>query len=612
MTASVGQKVTIQVTADGTAPFTYQWYKNGAAISGATSAAYVINAAASTDAASYTARVTNAIDTALSDAAVLTVIVLNPPTISTHPASQSVTAGSSVTFSVTASGSDVLTYQWTKGGANISGATASSYTISSASTADAGTYAVVVTNTQGTASSTPVTSNSATLTVSSAPAPGVPDGYASLVTGGAAGQSVTVSTAADLRTYAESTGAYVITISGVINLNGSVLVKSNKTIQGANGTSGIVGQLDLSSGSVNNVIIRGLNISNTSGNGITLRNASSVFITHCSVYDCTGSLIEISNGSDYVTVSWSEFYYSNSSITNRKALTVGLAASETKALHVTLHHNWWSDYSAQSMPSGTFGYVHLFNNYFGATNSASALGNTSGTVASDNAQFLVERNNYNQVKDPLYKENLDTAKSAGLIRAIANAFTSCTGKAVDVGTDAVFTPLYSYEMYHQDDVDAVLPTLVGNTGGATSTTPVSFMATVNGPGSAVSPGASFTLTTAPSGFTATSYQWRKNNTDIAGATSSTYSVASMQSGNAGTYTVAIGFTDALSSNSVVVSAPFAVSLGTNTSNDGGSTSSVQPAAASSGGSGGGAPGVGYLAALLVLGLGRLASRRRTV
>lgn len=694
MTVAVGQKVSIEVTAEGSQPFTYQWYKNGTAIANATSSTYVINSVATTDGATYTATVTNSIDTTTSDTAVLTVIAaLTPPTISTHPVSQTVTAGNAATFSVTATGSGTLKYQWTKGGVNITGATSSSYTITSPTTADAGTYAVVVTNTEGTASSTPVTSNSATLTVNAAaspttitsqptaltvtsgqpatfsvtatgtsltyqwrkgstnisgatsasytiatttssdagsysvvvtgaggavtsnsvaltvnPAPvaGAPDGYAGLATGGTTGTAITVTTAADLRTYAESAPAYVITVSGTINLSGSVAVKSNKTIQGANASSTIVGQLDLASG-VNNVIIRGLNITNTTGNGITLRNASNVFITHCSIYDCSGNLIEISNGSDYVTVSWSEFYYSSTSFTNRKALFVGVAGSENKALHVTLHHNWWSDLCDQSMPSGTYGYVHLFSNYFGSTASANALNNTSGTVASDNAQFLVERNNYNRVKDPLYKENVDTTKATGRIRAMANTFASCTGKAVDAGTDSVFTPLYSYEMYHQDDVDAVLTSLVGNTAGVASTTPTSATATVSGPSAAVSPGASFTLNALPSGFTATSYQWRKNNTDISGATSASYNVGAMQSTNAGTYTVMIG----LSSGSYVVSSPLDVILGTDTGNDGGGSSSggAKPAASAAGG-GGGAPGIAYLAALLALGAARLISRRR--
>ena len=84
------------------------------------------------------------------------------PTITTQPASQTVTAGSSVTFSVVASGTAPLSYQWKFNGANISGATSSSFTIASAQSANAGSYTVTVSNSAGS-----VTSAAATLTVNS-------------------------------------------------------------------------------------------------------------------------------------------------------------------------------------------------------------------------------------------------------------------------------------------------------------------------------------------------------------------------------------------------------------------------------------------------------------
>jgi hypothetical protein len=68
--------------------------------------------------------------------------------------------GTSATFSVTATGTG-LTYQWKKGGTNISGATSSSYTINPVVIGDAGDYTVVVSGACG----SPVTSNTAVLTV---------------------------------------------------------------------------------------------------------------------------------------------------------------------------------------------------------------------------------------------------------------------------------------------------------------------------------------------------------------------------------------------------------------------------------------------------------------
>jgi len=89
---------------------------------------------------------------------------LNPLAI-TQPVSQTVTVGQTATFSVTASGTGPLVYQWYKNGVAINGATSSTYTTPSTSLADSGSvYTVTVSNVAGS-----MTSNGATLTVQSIP-----------------------------------------------------------------------------------------------------------------------------------------------------------------------------------------------------------------------------------------------------------------------------------------------------------------------------------------------------------------------------------------------------------------------------------------------------------
>ncbi|MDB6113060.1 MAG: autotransporter-associated beta strand repeat protein [Lacunisphaera sp.] len=80
-----------------------------------------------------------------------------PPSITTGPASQTVTAGDSVSFSVAATAIPAPSYQWRKGGVPIAGATGATYTILSAAATDAGGYDVVVSNALGTATSGPAT-----------------------------------------------------------------------------------------------------------------------------------------------------------------------------------------------------------------------------------------------------------------------------------------------------------------------------------------------------------------------------------------------------------------------------------------------------------------------
>jgi len=89
------------------------------------------------------------------------------PAIGVQPASQTVPVGRSVTFSVSATGSGTLKYQWQRNGTDIAGATNSSYTLTSPALSDNGAkYRVIVSNASGSA-----TSNAATLTVTSNHAP---------------------------------------------------------------------------------------------------------------------------------------------------------------------------------------------------------------------------------------------------------------------------------------------------------------------------------------------------------------------------------------------------------------------------------------------------------
>jgi DNA/RNA endonuclease G (NUC1) len=113
------------------------------------------------------------------------------PAILTQPANTTVVAGSPASFAVATSGTAPLTYQWSKGSTALTGATASIYSIAATSAADAGSYAVTVSNSAGT-----VTSSAASLTVSPAPiAPAIltQPSSATVIAGSATGFSVVVS-----------------------------------------------------------------------------------------------------------------------------------------------------------------------------------------------------------------------------------------------------------------------------------------------------------------------------------------------------------------------------------------------------------------------------------
>jgi Immunoglobulin I-set domain len=162
-TVAAGQPATFSVMAAGTAPLSYQWQKGTTAITVATSASYTTAAATTSDnGTQFSVVVKNSAGNITSNAATLTVNTTPvAPSITRQPSNQTVTAGQSATFSVTAAGTAPLSYQWQMGTTPITGATSASYTTAAATTSDSGTqYRVVVSNSEGNA-----TSNTATLTV---------------------------------------------------------------------------------------------------------------------------------------------------------------------------------------------------------------------------------------------------------------------------------------------------------------------------------------------------------------------------------------------------------------------------------------------------------------
>ncbi|HVS51749.1 MAG TPA: immunoglobulin domain-containing protein [Opitutaceae bacterium] len=142
---------------------TYQWRFNATDIIGANAVTYVIAAATAADAGTYSVVVTNAGGSSVASTT-LTVRPLAAPVITSQPQSAAVQVGQSASFFYTATGSFPRTHQWRKNGSDIAGANDSFYVISAVSTADAGTYSVVISNSKGsiTSAGAPLTVNAAT------------------------------------------------------------------------------------------------------------------------------------------------------------------------------------------------------------------------------------------------------------------------------------------------------------------------------------------------------------------------------------------------------------------------------------------------------------------
>ncbi|MBN2505126.1 MAG: lamin tail domain-containing protein [Verrucomicrobia bacterium] len=147
-----GLSATLQVLADGTAPLSYQWTFNGAALAGEVNPALQFTTLRPDHAGAYAVVVTNALGAVTSRVAILTVReplleILEPP----QP--QTVVAGGTAEFRVLAVGVGTLTYQWRQNGALIPEATNAVLTLDPVQPVHAGFYTVDIANAASNATS---------------------------------------------------------------------------------------------------------------------------------------------------------------------------------------------------------------------------------------------------------------------------------------------------------------------------------------------------------------------------------------------------------------------------------------------------------------------------
>ena len=153
--------------AAGSAPLAYQWRFNGAGLPGATNATLLITNLQPSQAGAYSVWAYNPYGSVLSTSAVLTILM--PAFIASQPLSVRTNAGSNVVFSVSATGTGALSYQWRLRGTNIPGATATSLLLTNVQLDQSGLYTVAVMDAISTTISQP-----AELIVLVKPVPNVP------------------------------------------------------------------------------------------------------------------------------------------------------------------------------------------------------------------------------------------------------------------------------------------------------------------------------------------------------------------------------------------------------------------------------------------------------
>jgi uncharacterized delta-60 repeat protein len=550
-------------------------------------------------------------DASLASPSSATLTILSPPVLLSQPQSQTVVWGGPAVLTVTASGTAPLYYQWSQDGASIAGATNTALSLDPAQFSDAGTYAVMVSNTFGS-----VVSSNAVLTVNS---PQGGDVDFSFNPGSINGTVVSVAAQPDGKALI---GGYFTTVNGVsrngiarLNADGSLDTGFQNGLAGANGpvfwvavqSDGRVlvgGEFTTVNGVSRNNIAR----LNTDGsldpgfqNGLAGANGS-VF---CVAAQSDGRVLV---GGDFTTVngvSRNNIARLNADGSLDNGFQNGLAGANSFVNAVTMQSN------GAVLVGGNFTTVNgVSRNYIARLNADGSLdtGFLNGLAGANNYVYAiaVQSNgavlaggNFTTVngvgRNYIARLNADGSLDPGFLNGLAGPNSYVFSLAVQSGGKVLiggdFTTVngvgrnYIARLNGDGSLDtgfqnglagansdvfsvAAQPddeVLIGGPFTAVNGTPAFYVARLYGdlPGAplillqpqsqTVIAGGSTTLSVTASGIAPLSYQWRFNGTNLSAATASAYTISNAQPSQAGSYSVLVTnvLGGTLSSNAVL-------------------------------------------------------------
>jgi pectate lyase len=290
-----------------------------------------------------------------------------------------------------------------------------------------------------------------------------------------------VTTLAELNTALSGTTPAVVWLKGTVT--GDVKLGSNKTVVGVCGAE-VHGHVEISGSS--NVILRNLTIvgygvgdcsldpsydatlgCSSGADAISVwKNAHHIWIDHCDISDGTDGNLDITLGSNYVTVSWTKFHYSprtdntgsdsTGASGHRFSNLVGgtdtppSTYDDASTLNVTWHHDWWADNVVERQPRVRFGKNHVFNSLFTSTSAKYCV------RAGIDAHLLVESNVFVGVANP-QQFNSASDQTTAFITATNNLYTKTSGsQATGGGGTAFTTPPYAYTPDPTADLQAAI------------------------------------------------------------------------------------------------------------------------------------------------------------
>lgn len=209
--------------------------------------------------------------------------------------------------------------------------------------------------------------------------------------------------------------------------------------------------------SCTNVIIRNINfvgpgaVDVGGADLISFTGSKHCWVDHCQFTDGTDGNFDITKSSDFNTVSWCTFSYTDRSYDHRNTNLIGSSDSEAKGfLNTTFAFNWWGNKCDQRMPMARAGKIHMLNNYYTCT------GNSAAINPRKNSEFLVEGNYFASGVSRIYSQD-----DAIAVTWADNNYAPSASKPSSFGTTV--TVPYNYTIAET----STIPTEVESKAGAT-------------------------------------------------------------------------------------------------------------------------------------------------
>ncbi len=482
---NLGTTASFQVAANCQVSFGYHWQKNGSTLPSATNSTLTIPNAQSSDAASYTVILSYPSFSVTSSVAVLSFVPLPIPVIVSQPKNGIVPLGSPASFSVAATSSLPLSYQWEKNGGVLAGQTATNFTIASTVLTDEANYSVIVSNSSGS-----VTSRAANLSfASSSFATTTPSTVISL------GGPAVPSSLDDAIAIAAGYGQQL-----AIHSNGTVVAWGNALDPIPGPPSDLSNAVSVASGGVINIALKSDGTVEAWGHSATPPAGLSGVVSVAAGNDCVMAL-----KSDGTAVMWGPHpipppYLSG--VSNCVGITIADDFGNELLSDGTVPAN-------SQMPLGLFGY--------GGTSNVVAI---AGSEPSDLTLL--------QNDGTVTAAGFSVAPGINNIVAISPGFgLTANGSVVNLGTGVIIPGLTNVLAISGSPGNGLIlshwPAILAQ--------PQNLNANAN---------TSATLSVTAAGAPPLTYQWRRSGTNIDTATASGLTLASVQLSDAGTYDVLVG------------------------------------------------------------------------